>query len=136
VNPTQVFEQTFNNATKKVQCPLQQPVILSLIQQLSQDLTTNVELKIKYLEEAVVNLDLTNGLTREHTPGVIGQLVIKLQQFIQSKPNDKTTKSVRMLLMASQSLLLNQPKQVRQSSINNVTPQQQVNKNALHHDTF
>jgi enhancer of mRNA-decapping protein 4 len=119
VNPTQVFEPTLNNSTKKAQCPLQQPVILSLIQQLSQDLTTNIELKVRYLEEAVVNLDLMNALTREHTPGVIGQLVIKLQQFIQTKPNDKIAKNIRMLIMASQSLLLNQPK--RQVSNTNTT---------------
>lgn len=39
VNPQQVFSQT--------PCPLQQPVLLSLIQQLSADLTTQTELKQK-----------------------------------------------------------------------------------------
>ena len=134
VNPSQVFENTLNIATKKTQCQLQQPVILSLIQQLSQDLTTNVELKMKYLEEALVNLDMSFGLTREHTPAVIGQLQVKLQQFIQARPNEKLTKTCRMLLMASQSLLLNTSKQPKQFSNNVNSPQ--IQKNVIHHDTF
>jgi len=39
VNPSQVFNQT--------PCPLQQPVLLSLIQQLSADLENQTELKHK-----------------------------------------------------------------------------------------
>lgn len=124
VTPNQVFELTLNNVTKKHQCQLQQPVILSLIQQLSQDLNTNTELKLKYLEEALINLDLANALTREHTPSVMNQLILKLQQYIQSHPSDKLIKQLRMLLMASQSLLA-QPKQLKAGS---VQPQ--------HHDTF
>jgi enhancer of mRNA-decapping protein 4 len=110
VNPNQVFEQTLNSVTKKSQCQLQQPVILSLIQQLSQELNSHTDLKLKYLEEAIVNLDLNNPLTREHTPAVMGQLISKLQLYIQSHPNDKMVKNMKMLLMASQSLT-NQPKQ-------------------------
>ncbi|CAF0712129.1 unnamed protein product [Brachionus calyciflorus] len=106
VTPAQTFEVTVNNVTKKTQCQLQQPVILSLIQQLSQDLNTNTELKVKYLEEALLNLDLNNALTREHTPSVMNQLNLKIQQYVQQHPSNK---SMRMLLMASQSLI-SQPK--------------------------
>jgi hypothetical protein len=116
VSPTKVFEQTvdpLNSKSSKPQCQLQQPVILSLIQQLSQDFSANVELKLKYIEEAVMNLDLNNLLTREHTPGVIGQLIVKLQQFIQANPNDKINKQLRMLIMASQSLLSTPKPQIK-----------------------
>lgn len=41
VNPSQVFNQS--------PCPLQQPVLLSLIQQLSADIGNNTELKHKYV---------------------------------------------------------------------------------------
>jgi enhancer of mRNA-decapping protein 4 len=99
VNPSQLFEQK--------PCPLQQPVLLSLIQQLSQDLQTHADLKLRYLEEAVLNLDQSNVLTREHMPAVIQVLVQKLQQYMHAHPNDKTMKSVKMLLMASNSLLMN-----------------------------
>jgi len=95
VSPSQAFDP---------KSKLQQPVILSLIQQLSQDLNSNTELKIKYLEEAMVNLDLTVPLTIEHTPIVMNQLVLKLQQHIQMHPNDKTTRQCKMLLLASKSL--------------------------------
>lgn len=95
VSPSQAFD---------AKSKLQQPVILSLIQQLSQDLNSNTELKLKYLEEAIVNLDLTVPLTIEHTPIVMNQLIVKLQQHIQMHPNDKSTKQCKMLLLASKSL--------------------------------
>ena len=130
VTPSRVFEHTLNVATKKVQCQLQQPVILSLIQQLSQDLTNNVELKIKYLEEAIVNLDLASVLTREHTPSVLGQLAVKLHQFTQTKPNEKITKNVKMLLLATKQLLNDQKQAKQQMNNNNVSSyQHQAQKN-------
>ena len=105
VNPQQVFEMSTNNPNKKPQCQLQQPVILSLIQQLSQDLNTHSELKIKYLEDALNNLDLTSPLTREHLPSVINQLTSKSQQFVNANPNHKLVRQMRMLFLASQALL-------------------------------
>ncbi|XP_069698744.1 enhancer of mRNA-decapping protein 4 isoform X2 [Periplaneta americana] len=97
VNPQQVFNQT--------PCPLQQHVLLSLIQQLSADMSNHTELKHKYLEEAVMNLDNTNPLTREHMPGVLSNLQHQLSTYIASNPNNKITRSMRMLSMATQSLL-------------------------------
>lgn len=70
VSPSQAFDQLNTNPRMK----LQQPVILSLIQQLSQELNQNTDVKVKYLEEAVVNLDLSVPLTMEHSPMVIGAL--------------------------------------------------------------
>ncbi|XP_021913253.1 enhancer of mRNA-decapping protein 4 isoform X2 [Zootermopsis nevadensis] len=97
VNPQQVFNQT--------PCPLQQPVLLSLIQQLSADMSNHTELKHKYLEEAVMNLDATNVLTKEHMPGVLTNLQRQLTAYILNNPNNKITRSMRMLSMATQSLL-------------------------------
>ena len=100
--------QAFDAANTNVKAKLQQPVILSLIQQLSQDLNSNTELKIKYLEEALVNLDLTVPLTIEHSPSVIITLTMKLQQYIQTHPSDKLIKQMRMILLASKSLTIPQ----------------------------
>lgn len=97
VNPSQVFNQS--------PCPLQQPVLLSLIQQLSADIGNNTELKHKYLEEAVMNLDTSNPVTQGHMRGVLMGLTQKLKTYITAHPNDKTTRSLRMLQMASESLL-------------------------------
>lgn len=96
VNPQQLSEQR--------PCPLTQPVLLSLIQQLSQDLNSHTELKLKYLEEALMNLDQTQVITREHIPNVVQTLVQKVSQYIQTHPNDKYIKPMKMLLMAAQSL--------------------------------
>ncbi|XP_078608000.1 enhancer of mRNA-decapping protein 4-like isoform X2 [Branchiostoma floridae x Branchiostoma japonicum] len=97
VSPAQVFSQT--------PCPLQQPVLLSLIQQLSVDLTHNTELKHRYLEESVMNLDLTHPVTCDHAAVVLSALCKKLNLFIQSEPNHKMIKNMRMLNMAAQSLM-------------------------------
>jgi enhancer of mRNA-decapping protein 4 len=137
VNPGQVFEVNTNNPSKKPQCQLQQPVILSLIQQLSSsDLASHTELKVKYIEEALVNLDISSQVTREHMPGVISQLIVKIQQYITAHPNDKSAKSMRMLLMASQSLL-SQPRPKMSTSGSGVgLAGQSLANSASHHDTF
>ena len=121
-----MFEQTLNPISKKSACQLQQPVILSLIQQLSQDLSSNVELKLKYIEEAVLNLDMSVQLTREHTPAVISQLIHKLQSYLQCHPSSgsdtKCTKQIRMLLLGSQSFLVQAKQASSQSAATTSSP--------------
>ena len=50
-------------------------------------------------------LDTNHPVTREHMPAILGTLIQKLNSYIQSHPHDATSKNLRMLLMASQSLL-------------------------------
>lgn len=52
-----------------------------------------------------MNLDTSHPVTQEHMQGVLYGLCQKLKQFIQANPTEKSAKSLRMLLMASQSLL-------------------------------
>ena len=59
----------------------------------------------RYLEEAVMNLDTSNSVTREHMKGVLYGLTQKLKTHIAAHPNDKSTRSLKMLQMASESLL-------------------------------
>lgn len=59
----------------------------------------------RYLEEAVMNLDTSNPVTQGHMRGVLIGLIQKLKTYITAHPNDKTTRSLRMLQMASESLL-------------------------------
>lgn len=77
VNPDMVFD--------KSPCPLSQPVLLSLIQQLSVDLEDQLELKIKYLEHSLLALDVGNDVTRSHMTPVVSQLSQKLGQLDQTK---------------------------------------------------
>ncbi|XP_070576076.1 enhancer of mRNA-decapping protein 4-like isoform X2 [Ptychodera flava] len=97
VQPHQVFSPQ--------PCPLNQPVILSLVQQLSAELENDTELKQKYLEEAVMTLDPTDPVAREHMPGVVMGLVQKIQIFVQNYPQHEMTRPLRRVAMLAQSLL-------------------------------
>ncbi|XP_059473067.1 enhancer of mRNA-decapping protein 4 isoform X2 [Neocloeon triangulifer] len=97
VNPQQVFSMQ--------PCPLQQPVLLSLIQQLSADLTTNTSLKVSYLEEAVVNLVPDSAGTKQYVPNIVSSLQKQLNSFITMHPNDKVVRPMKMLLLATQALV-------------------------------
>jgi len=59
----------------------------------------------RYLEEAVMNLDPHDSVTQEHMKGVLYALSQKLRLYIPAHPNDKVTRALRMLLMASESLI-------------------------------
>lgn len=96
VDADSVFSQT--------PCPLSQPVLLSLIQQLSVDLTVDTELKHKYIEEALMALDSRDDVTREHMPGVLEVLCQQLQSAIQEASGPRQ-RSLKMLQMAARSLL-------------------------------
>lgn len=98
VNPTQLFSQN--------KCPLSQSVLLSLIQQLAHNLDDKTEVKHKYLEEAVMNLDPENVATKKHMEGVVGRLQKQLDAFIKANPDKiKITRQMRVLHMATQGLV-------------------------------
>nr|XP_039255621.1 enhancer of mRNA-decapping protein 4-like isoform X1 [Styela clava] len=95
-----------------VPCPLHQPILLSLIQQLSCDLGRNTTTKMKYLQEAVMNLDSSHQVTQEHMQGVLEALVKNLEAHVAtlvSSPTDASNtpviKQMRMLAMAAKSLI-------------------------------
>uniref|UniRef100_A0A7N6AXY4 Enhancer of mRNA-decapping protein 4 n=1 Tax=Anabas testudineus TaxID=64144 RepID=A0A7N6AXY4_ANATE len=86
-------------------CPLSQPVLLSLIQQLSSNLSTRSELKIRYLEDAVMNLDHSDPLTRDHMSSVLAQVKPKLFAFLQQDTHSPLSKRARRLMMMLQGLV-------------------------------
>ncbi|XP_044275754.1 enhancer of mRNA-decapping protein 4 isoform X2 [Varanus komodoensis] len=96
VDPQQVFGQH--------PCPLSQPVLLSLIQQLSSDLGARTELKLSYLEEAVMHLDHSDPITRDHMGSVMNQVRQKLFQFLQAEPHNSLSKPARRLMIMLQGL--------------------------------
>ncbi|KAF6077360.1 enhancer of mRNA decapping 4 [Phyllostomus discolor] len=89
VDPGQVFGQP--------PCPLSQPVLLSLIQQLASDLGTRTDLKLSYLEDAVMHLDHSDPITRDHMGSVMAQVRQKLFQFLQAEPHNSLGKAARRL---------------------------------------
>ncbi|XP_053604958.1 enhancer of mRNA-decapping protein 4-like [Plodia interpunctella] len=86
-------------------CKLKQHVLLSLVQQLAADMTRDTHLKYRYLEEAVMNLDTANPVTREHLPVVIRELQKQLVSFLNASPAHALARQFRMLLMATESLV-------------------------------
>ena len=52
-----------------------------------------------------MNLDLQDMAVQEHSKGVLSRLIQQLKLYIQAHPSDKMTKSLKMLIMASESLL-------------------------------
>ena len=97
VNITQVFNQST--------CPLSQSVLLSLIQQLSVDISDRTQVKHNYLHEALANLDPENHTTKMHMRPVLKQLEASLAKYMQESPNSKMTRSLKILSMAAQSHL-------------------------------
>uniref|UniRef100_A0A803VZV8 Enhancer of mRNA-decapping protein 4 n=1 Tax=Ficedula albicollis TaxID=59894 RepID=A0A803VZV8_FICAL len=86
-------------------CPLSQPVLLSLIQQLSSDLGTRTELKLNYLEDAVMHLDQSDPITRDHMGSVMNQVRQKLFQFLQVELHNPLSKPARRLMIMLQGLV-------------------------------
>ncbi|CAF0777300.1 unnamed protein product [Rotaria sp. Silwood1] len=86
-------------------CPLQIPVILSLIQQLAADLNTHQELKYSYLYEALICLDLSHPSVRDYLYNVLTDLNKKLYAYIQTNPTGTMTKRFQLLYLASQGLV-------------------------------
>lgn len=88
-------------------CPLQQPVLLSLIQQLCADLTSNSDIKLKFLEEAVLSLDKDSAVTKEHMAVILTQLGQKLNKFLVGTSSHELRRCAKRLLLVVQSLLTN-----------------------------
>ncbi|XP_040164356.1 enhancer of mRNA-decapping protein 4 homolog isoform X4 [Anopheles arabiensis] len=83
-------------------CPLEQTVLLSLIQQISADMANHNELKHKYLSDAIVNLDFQDPITKEHSPKVIMELISNCQKFMTANPQNPLCTSLKMLVIAAQ----------------------------------
>ncbi|XP_043285480.1 enhancer of mRNA-decapping protein 4 [Venturia canescens] len=103
--PARVFSSSVGPQGQGQRCLLQQPVILSLVQQLSADLGHRTELKHRWLEEAILNLDTNDPVTREHMGTVLLTLQSQLAAFVAANPNHRSTKRMKMLGMAARALL-------------------------------
>ncbi|KAJ8726038.1 hypothetical protein PYW07_000736 [Mythimna separata] len=96
VDPGQVFAAP---------CSLQQHVLLSLVQQLATDMLHETQLKCRYLEEAMINLDVSNQDTREHLPLVVEEVRKHLSKFLRAYPNHVAGRRIALIVMAANSLL-------------------------------
>uniref|UniRef100_A0A182RMB1 Uncharacterized protein n=1 Tax=Anopheles funestus TaxID=62324 RepID=A0A182RMB1_ANOFN len=83
-------------------CPLEQTVLLSLIQQVSADMSNYNELKQKYLSDAIVSLNFQDPITKEHSPKVIMELINNCQKFMSDNPSNPLCTGIKMLVIAAQ----------------------------------
>lgn len=90
------YSQVFNP------CPLEQTVLLSLVQQISADMSNHNDLKQKYLSDAIINLNMRDPITNEHAPKILVELAKNCQSFVAQNPQNQLSSSVRMLIMAVQ----------------------------------
>lgn len=89
-------------------CPLEQTVLLSLIQQISADMSNYNDLKHRYLTESIINLRWNDPITKEHAPKVMRELTQNCQNFLAANPTSSLATGLRMLLMGIQALGLKQ----------------------------
>ncbi|XP_068150298.1 enhancer of mRNA-decapping protein 4 homolog [Drosophila tropicalis] len=81
-------------------CRLEQKVLLSLIQQISADMSNHNELKQSYLNEAILAINMSDPITREHAPKVLSELYRSCQHFIKNSPKNTQCSNVRLLMKA------------------------------------
>ncbi|XP_034471576.1 enhancer of mRNA-decapping protein 4 homolog isoform X2 [Drosophila innubila] len=79
-------------------CRLEQKVLLSLIQQISADMSNHNELKQSYLNEALLAINMSDPITREHAPKVLSELYRNCRLFIKNCPKSPQCSNVRLLI--------------------------------------
>lgn len=89
-------------------CQLEQTVLLSLIQQISADMSNYNDLKHRYLTESIISLRWNDQITKEHAPKVLRELTQNCQNFLAANPTSSLATGLRMLLMGIQALGLKQ----------------------------
>jgi len=70
---------------------LSAPVVLSLVHQLGFDMTTDTMVKVAWLREAVMALDSKDPIIAGHVPGVLKELLVKLQAMESSPAEHPVT---------------------------------------------
>lgn len=97
VDPDELFART--------PFPLDQPILLSLIQQLSADLRIQTQLKCRYLEEALLNVDQKSPVMQEHLPAILEQLATNADVIQHATGLDPSLRRpIKRLIMAARFL--------------------------------
>ncbi|XP_012157924.1 enhancer of mRNA-decapping protein 4 homolog [Ceratitis capitata] len=86
-------------------CCLEQKVLLSLIQQISADMSNHNELKQNYLADALLAINPMDSITREHAPKVLQELFRNCQIFLVNHSKNPQCTNVRMLMKAVQTYM-------------------------------
>ncbi|KAJ2944464.1 hypothetical protein O0L34_g3809 [Tuta absoluta] len=86
-------------------CRLQQSTLLSLAQQLPTDMVHDTQLKCRYMEEAIINLNPMHPATSAHLPLVVGEIRKNLTKFLSTYPSHVASRRITLIVMAADNLL-------------------------------
>ncbi|KAI5636006.1 hypothetical protein NE865_11311 [Phthorimaea operculella] len=86
-------------------CRLQQSTLLSLAQQLPTDMVHDTQLKCRYMEEALINLNPMEPGTRAHLPLVVSEIRKHLSRFLSKYPSHVASRRITLIGMAADNLL-------------------------------
>ncbi|GFQ69841.1 enhancer of mRNA-decapping protein 4 [Trichonephila clavata] len=86
-------------------CPLQQHVLLSLVNQLSADFNTKTEIRVRYIEDVIASLDSNDPIIKDHIRGVLDSLQQRIITFLCKNPTHKLTRNLRRISLAIKALI-------------------------------
>ncbi|GBN27463.1 Enhancer of mRNA-decapping protein 4 [Araneus ventricosus] len=86
-------------------CPLQQHVLLSLVNQLSADFNTKTEIRVRYIEDVIASLDSNDPIIRDHIRSVLENLQQRVSAFLFKNPNHRFTRNLRRISLAIDALI-------------------------------
>ncbi|RDD40081.1 Enhancer of mRNA-decapping protein 4 [Trichoplax sp. H2] len=85
-------------------CLLSQAMLLSLIQYLSVEMTNDIELKIGYLEDCIMALDFTDGVTKMHGAKILQSLLDHINRILLMSNEYKISSTIVKKLKVLKSL--------------------------------
>ncbi|XP_055929956.1 enhancer of mRNA-decapping protein 4-like [Argiope bruennichi] len=86
-------------------CPLQQHVLLSLVNQLSADFNTKTEIRVRYIEDVIASLDSNDPIIKDHIRSVLENLQQRITTFLFKNPNHRFTRNLRRISLAINALI-------------------------------
>lgn len=59
----------------------------------------------RYVHEAILSLNMQDSVTREHAPKIMRDLYQHFQAFIMANPQNPLNSSIRMIMLAAQTII-------------------------------
>ncbi|CAI5439918.1 unnamed protein product [Caenorhabditis angaria] len=88
---------------------MSQPVLVSLLQQLTLTLGHERDLKYRYIEHILPAINVSDAETMQHTPNVASQLLTTLQEIIKTTQDEQVRRHTRLLFQLTRSTFYQSP---------------------------
>ncbi|CAL1278496.1 unnamed protein product [Larinioides sclopetarius] len=86
-------------------CPLQQHVLLSLVNQLSADFNTKTDIRVRYIEDVIASLDSNDPIIRDHIRSVLENLQQRITAFLFKNQNHRFARNLKRISLAINALI-------------------------------